>query len=703
MDNTPSRLRQSGALAFRLVVILLILAAGAASLLLSMNLARAKKRAEPEVTIRARNNFERTLRVVGDVDYKPFSYFHKDETEPHGYDIELVSELANRLGVNLDLQLMEWKDAVDRIQNREADLILGCDWQDISVMDCSFTIPTLEEKFVAFELEPSDSFSDLYGKKIAVIEGCGLKDTLMHYQLWPNCEEFDTVTDCVQAVLDGKCDCFIAHHTIGEVSLQSFDKDGKKFRGRMDIASGQMCFGIAADDPGLFERVNQMLLEMRADGTMDTLAGKWLERFDADISLVEYLREHPFVLFLTIDLIIAVVLVFLVMNHYLIRIRREKDRAIAAERSKSFFFSTVSHDIRTPLNAIIGFSELLKNGIDDEAEKKRALDAIVSSGHTLLNLVNDVLDLSKLEAGKTVFAPELTNVIQLASDVLHSFDVAVAGKNVRLEEQYGAVPLLYVDPHRVRQILFNLVGNAVKFTEHGKIVLSVAFGKNTGENADDGCLTISVSDTGCGIAPEDLENVLKPFIQAKNTGTAKGTGLGLPICCQLAERMGGKLSLQSTLGVGSTFTVTFPNVRFGTAPVQEPAEQPDKTVLQPPAGTKNPRILIVDDVPVNVRVIQAMLRRLDLTDVVTAGNGAEALALLEKDPAIDIVLTDMWMPVLDGEGLIREIRSREQWKELPVYAVTADVETQKTYKASGFTGILLKPITLDQLQSLIAR
>lgn len=118
-------------------------------------------------------------------------------------------------------------------------------------------------------------------------------------------------------------------------------------------------------------------------------------------------------------------------------------------------------------------------------------------------------------------------------------------------------------------------------------------------------------------------------------------------------------------------------------------------------STKDPRILIVDDEPVNVRVIQARLSRLGVKDIIAAENGAEALDILKRDPAIDLVLTDMWMPVLDGEGLIREIRSVEQWKDLPVYAVTADVETQKTYRRSGFTGILLKPITLTQLQALI--
>ena len=706
MNGILSKLRQSGTSTFWLVLFLLVALAGTCSIVGPVHVARAKKRMEPEIVIHPENVFEKTLRVVGDMDYKPFSYFHDNESDPHGYDIEAVAELANRMKVNLDLQLMEWNDAVDRMQEKKADLILGCDWQDASVMDCSFTIPTFEEKFVAFELEPSDSFSDLYGKKIAVIEGCGLKETLMNYQLWPNCVEYDTVTDCVQAVLDGQCDCFIAHHTIGEVSLQTFGRNGKRFLGRMDIASGQMCFGVSADEHELFEEVNETLLEMRADGTMDRLAEKWLERFDADVTLIEYMRRHPFVFFLIFDLLLAVVVVFLVMNHFLIKIRKEKDRAIAAEHSKSMFFSTVSHDIRTPLNSIIGFSELLRNGIEDEEERKQALEAITTSGQTLLDLINDVLDLSKLDAGKIVFVSELTDVARLASGVLHSFDISVLSRDVKLVEKIAPIPFLYVDPHRIRQILFNLIGNAVKFTEHGNITLSASFEENPASIEETGCLTFSVSDTGSGIAEEDQENVLKPFVQAKNTKAGKGTGLGLSICSQLAERMGGKLSLKSALGKGSTFTVTFPSVRFSTKERPKSAELTGVIQIQEAqrvlSAANIPRILIVDDVPVNVKVIQSMLRRLNITDVVTAGNGAEALELLRKDSSIGIVLTDMWMPVMDGEGLIREIRQREQWKDLRVYAVTADVETQKTYRKSGFTGILLKPIKLSQLQALLS-
>jgi len=390
---------------------------------------------------------------------------------------------------------------------------------------------------------------------------------------------------------------------------------------------------------------------------------------------------------------------------HLAEVENALERARAAEQAKSLFFSTVSHDIRTPLNAIIGFSELLRNGIEDKEEQKQALDAITTSGQTLLDLINDVLDLSKLDAGKIVFAPELTDINKLASGVLHSFDISVLGRDIVLEDHVAPIPYLFVDPHRIRQILFNLIGNAVKFTEHGKVSLYASFEKNPISMDETGCLTFSVSDTGCGIAEDDQENVLKPFVQAKTAKAGKGTGLGLSICCQLAERMGGKLTMKSALGKGSTFTVKFPNVRFSTREKPKSEDTTGRIAIgsaqKKSLASNLPRILIVDDVPVNVKVIQSMLRRLDITDVVSAGNGAEALEILRSDTSIGIVLTDMWMPVMDGEGLIREIRSRDQWKDLRVYAVTADVETRKTYKDSGFTGILLKPIKIGQLQSII--
>jgi len=697
MGNVISKLNKLGTLIFWIGVPLLAILVGMATVGISKHYADARKLHEPEISIRPKNCFPKTIHVIGDTDYRPFSYLG-DDMSPRGYDIELVTELANRLGYNLELTLMNWNDAVQMIQEKKADLILGCDWQDTAVMDCNFTIPTFEEKFVVFQEEPLRSFSELYRKKIAVIEGCGIKDTLRKYQLWSNCSEYDNVTDCVHAVLTRQCDCFLAHRTIGEICLRDFGDKGKKFKGRLDFASGQMCFGISKNADDLFARVNATLIGFRADGTMDALERKWLEHFVDYGSFIDYLQTHPLTLFVTINLVTIVILVIIIMYYYLNRIRKEKNRAVEAEQAKNLFFSTVSHDIRTPLNAIIGFSELLKLGIDNETERQNALEAITTSSNTLLELINDVLNLSKLETNKMVFNLELTDMTSLASKILHSFDIAVNHEKLKLVEDFEPLPLLMLDPLRIRQILFNLIGNAVKFTEHGEIRLKIRFEKTDGAEEGTGKLTFSVSDTGYGIAPENQKRLMQPFIQVQGPSAQKGTGLGLYICRQLALHMGGDLTLDSMFGKGSTFTVTMPNVKFSTVRPNVEEEKEER-----PKPLANKRILVVDDMSVNRLVIQALLKRLNITNVTLVANGIEALkALNDSQDGFDAILTDIWMPVMDGKTLVREIRKNEQWKTLPVYAVTADTEAKDSFMPLGFTGLLLKPITMDKLRQLLS-
>lgn len=374
-----------------------------------------------------------------------------------------------------------------------------------------------------------------------------------------------------------------------------------------------------------------------------------------------------------------------------------------ANKAKSFFFSTVSHDIRTPLNAIIGYSELLKNGINNEEERKKALNAITTSGTTLLELINDVLDLSKLEAGKMEINSEMTDVNPLASGVLNSFNVAVSTNKTNLKLEAPELPLLNIDPQRIRQILFNLIGNAVKFTEQGSVTLHIDFTPNA-EKTDTGCLVLAVSDTGCGISQENQKKLMNPFVQLQNFSTVKGTGLGLTICKQLAIKMGGKLTMESELGKGSTFTVTLPNIAYTAKKNEENTQEHSQSSTTQAITTVNEklRVLIVDDVAVNRSVIKAMLKGMKITNVSSAVNGVDALNKLNDNPdGFDLVLTDMWMPEMDGNGLISEIRKNSHWDNLPVYSVTADVEAQKTYEASGFSGILLKPITLEKLRVVI--
>jgi signal transduction histidine kinase len=239
------------------------------------------------------------------------------------------------------------------------------------------------------------------------------------------------------------------------------------------------------------------------------------------------------------------------------------ERARAAEKARSMFFSIVSHDIRTPLNAILGYSELLQKDATSQAERDVALKSISASGTTLLQLVNDVLDLAKMDAGKMTLQPEPVLLNQLTDEVFSSFWRAADEKGIKLVNRTEDVPTVMIDGHRFRQILFNLIGNAVKFTKRGSVTVSASYAGGT--------LDVSVSDTGCGIAADMLTHILDPFVQVQDpthvADRAGGTGLGLSICKRLVDAMGGELYVESELGKGSTFRARIPGVAVAACEV----------------------------------------------------------------------------------------------------------------------------------------
>ena len=381
-----------------------------------------------------------------------------------------------------------------------------------------------------------------------------------------------------------------------------------------------------------------------------------------------------------------------------VRLKEERDRAVKAEKARSYFFSSVSHDIRTPLNSIIGFSEMLQLGIDDPEEKEKALEAIITSGQTLLELVNDVLDLSKLESGKMELHPVPTDVGNLVGKVASSFAAATSRISVQLRTEVEKMPFLRLDPQRIRQILFNLIGNAVKFTAKGSITVRASYGDNT--------FTLSVTDTGCGISPENIGKLMSPYVQLQEHDTSQGTGLGLAICKQLSKQMKGTLELESTVGKGSTFTLRIPNVNaFSEKESEEYFKQYNapKVLTRLDDSITEKTILIVDDQKLNLRILQTMLARLGIHNVLTAENGKEALETLRQSEKVDLVLTDMSMPVMDGAELVGEIRKSPQTAGIPVYVITADVEMRGEYKQAGFDDMLIKPITLEKLKELLAK
>jgi signal transduction histidine kinase/CheY-like chemotaxis protein len=405
--------------------------------------------------------------------------------------------------------------------------------------------------------------------------------------------------------------------------------------------------------------------------------------------------------------ILALGLMFFLYN---ILRRRERDLEREKAKAKSYFFSTVSHDIRTPLNAIIGFSEMLKTGFKTEAEREQAIDAIRVSSRMLLGLINDILDLSKLESGKMEISPEPTDCSRLVRSVMDAFLASSGSPEVELRSSVEQMPLLMLDPQRLRQIAFNLIGNAVKFTEKGHVELRASFARTDGSGA--GVFRLEVEDTGCGISEEDLKQLGSAYVQvgAKRSRNG-GTGLGLAICRQLVAAMGGRLEIRSTLGAGSTFSIVIPGVKVSSGSAAENGTGGADETPAPAGGAQSRnesprrvrRILVVDDSKMNCMVLAALLKQLGEFEVATVLSGREALELLDAagPEPFDVVMTDMWMPDMDGGELVRAIRANSAHASLRVFVVTADVELREKSEEMGFDGILLKPVTAESLRRAV--
>ncbi len=372
---------------------------------------------------------------------------------------------------------------------------------------------------------------------------------------------------------------------------------------------------------------------------------------------------------------------------------RTRTEAEAANRAKSVFLANMSHEIRTPLNGVLGMAELLENALVEDAHK-RMIGIIRQSGQTLLKILNDILDMSKVEAGKLTLEQLPFQPAEIAQQIEDLYSLRAQEKGVAFEvlTSTGAQQWRIGDPHRLRQILDNLASNAIKFTESGEVVIK--FGGCKG-----GHLIIEVRDTGIGMTPEQIATLSQEFSQADSTITRRygGTGLGMAITTKLVEMMGGTISVTSSIGVGTTVRVDLPLPCSQADNARPTNDTPSETV----AGV---RVLAADDNETNRTVIEAMLQHAG-AEVTMVEDGLQAVNAWANG-RYDIVLLDISMPVMDGMTALRKIREREaesRAPEVPIIAVTANAMSHQIaeFLMNGFDSCLAKPVELSALVKAI--
>ncbi len=475
------------------------------------------------------------------------------------------------------------------------------------------------------------------------------------------------------------------------------DKQTKTLRTRYPEAAERILnndSGEIETDSGLFTfaTINKDSLNLQTTSYSVKFAESWKCILFLDAKVLKAHNKSltfPVLGGLLIFLLISIYLIYVrnrtsyMSNLYTREMENAKEAAEAANRTKSVFLANMSHEIRTPMNAILGFTEILKQD-ENSPLKQKYLQAISSSGNSLLSLINSLLNLSKIEAGKLELQPQPTNLAALIEELRYIYTPEADKKDLWFAvNMENPIPeLLILDRERLRQILINLIANAIKFTSNGGIAISASY---SNEN-----LSISVQDTGIGIDYSEQETIFRPFeqstqLQNKSYG---GTGLGLAICRKLSELMHGEIRLQSAPNSGSIFTLNLFNIQTSPDPlaINNPVDR-QETVHFKPAS-----ILLVDDVPENNLLIEGYLYGSSI-QIQSAANGKEALELL-KVYTPDLIITDIKMPVMNGIDLLTRLKEQQKTATIPVILLTASTSrTQQEQLLNTCSSFLLKPVS----------
>ena len=640
----------------------------------------------------------KTLNVATYSDYRPISYYDKKKHKYKGIAIDLMNEVAKNLGIKFNYFAIDTENPYDMLENTKTDIVMPVYVDNIMFYKKYLITKSLFDSDINYITKSSYGELDS-SAKVAVVKKYKYVYDCVKKKTQYNIVEYDTIEDACDGLNNGDVSAFATGAYVAKSILQSpryKQFDIKEFN------TVSLPFGLAIRNNSILESALNKGIDMVTDDEQKNTISKDTAYNWSELSLYDKFYSYSDIIaFISLVFIFSLIAISMYINNrnrYIAQIQQKSEEAIKANNAKTDFLSRMSHEIRTPMNAILGMAAIGQSS-DDINKKNECIDQIIDSGNFLLQIINDILDMNKIEQNKVELNEEYVDSMKFVGSIEEMLKANAKNYNVELRTDFSRYRsfLIKIDPLRTKQIYVNIINNAIKFSKSGSYVEW----NMVAEDIDDTHVHIycKIKDYGCGMSKEFQEKMFIPFEQEYNefTNNVQGTGLGLAIVKNLVDIMGGTIKCESEPDKGTTFIIEFDREIHSIEEVEESLEQKaDESILE----GKN--ILLAEDNDINAMVAVEILKAHGM-NVERAKDGQEAVdKYLQSEPKqYDLILMDVRMPKLDGMQATEMIRksSHEGAKKIPIVAMTADAfdEDIKRTMQAGMNAHLTKPIDIKKL------